>query len=165
MKLSVLCVLIFACSSICSTTFALAFERRLCRQCADARCVLTKDYIGGVAHRGGLLRTSRHTHFHRLSAVGDENRERRENEKEINQSEEEISEDGNNKESENAISKAWLSLSNDVRSDFKTSLFTLVIALVFRFLIIEPRYIPSLSMVSYWPFPTFPLLDSLFNPP
>lgn len=51
--------------------------------------------------------------------------------------------------------KRWLR-SEDGKEDIKTYFISLFIALLFRFTIVEPRYIPSLSM-----FPTFEVGDQL----
>ena len=59
-------------------------------------------------------------------------------------------------DSTNIITKNWLSLSAETRDDIKTTFFSFAFALVVRALLIEPRYIPSLSM-----FPTFDIGDQL----
>lgn len=51
--------------------------------------------------------------------------------------------------------KMWLK-SDDAKEDFKTYTTSFAVALLIRFLIIEPRYIPSLSM-----FPTFYVGDQI----
>jgi signal peptidase I len=56
----------------------------------------------------------------------------------------------------NPIKKQWLSLSPDNRDDIKTTSASFVFALLLRLFIIEPRFIPSLSM-----FPTFEVGDQL----
>lgn len=65
---------------------------------------------------------------------------------------EEEANDNNN----NIITEKWFSLSEDVREDIKTTVFSFAFALIVRALLIEPRYIPSLSM-----FPTFDIGDQL----
>lgn len=50
----------------------------------------------------------------------------------------------------------WYDISEETRSEIKTSLATFAIALMVRILMVEPRYIPSLSM-----FPTFDIGDQL----
>eukprot|EP00558_Chaetoceros_sp_UNC1202_P004110 CAMPEP_0197246044 /NCGR_PEP_ID=MMETSP1429-20130617/10626_1 /TAXON_ID=49237 /ORGANISM="Chaetoceros sp., Strain UNC1202" /LENGTH=299 /DNA_ID=CAMNT_0042706637 /DNA_START=163 /DNA_END=1062 /DNA_ORIENTATION=- len=62
-----------------------------------------------------------------------------------------------NKSDENFLDtiKAWMR-SDEVKEDVKTYTLSLVIALLLRLTIIEPRYIPSLSM-----FPTFDVGDQL----
>lgn len=56
----------------------------------------------------------------------------------------------------NPILAKWNSLSEDTRGDIKSSLLSFFVALVVRFFIAEPRFIPSLSM-----FPTFDIGDQL----
>lgn len=65
--------------------------------------------------------------------------------------------DNNNEEEENFFSglSSWVS-SGDAEEDIKTYTFSFAFALLLRFFIVEPRYIPSLSM-----FPTFDIGDQL----
>jgi len=56
----------------------------------------------------------------------------------------------------NPIKKQWLSLSAESRDDIKTTGASFLFALLLRLFIIEPRFIPSLSM-----FPTFEVGDQL----
>jgi len=66
---------------------------------------------------------------------------------------------GNSEEndaSQNPIKKQWLSLSSDNRDDIKTTSASFIFALLLRLFIIEPRFIPSMSM-----FPTFEVGDQL----
>ena len=58
--------------------------------------------------------------------------------------------------SKNPIVDKWLSISEETRDDIKTTVISFSIALLVRILLIEPRYIPSLSM-----FPTFDIGDQL----
>jgi hypothetical protein len=51
--------------------------------------------------------------------------------------------------------KSWFK-SDEGREDIQTYVISLTVALLFRFLIVEPRYIPSLSM-----YPTFEVGDQL----
>ncbi|KAL7577534.1 hypothetical protein ACA910_015068 [Epithemia clementina (nom. ined.)] len=67
--------------------------------------------------------------------------------------------DGNNKNKENGGVLGWLKNwydSDEGKEDIKTYLVSLTIALLVRFTIIEPRFIPSLSM-----YPTFEVGDQL----
>ena len=63
----------------------------------------------------------------------------------------------NNNEDENLLDqlRSWIR-SDEGREDVQTYTVSLAVALLLRFLIIEPRYIPSLSM-----FPTFDVGDQL----
>lgn len=54
------------------------------------------------------------------------------------------------------IEKKWLSISPDTRGDFKSASISFALALFVRLFIIEPRFIPSLSM-----YPTFDVGDQL----
>jgi signal peptidase I len=56
----------------------------------------------------------------------------------------------------NPLVKQWKSLSEEARDDVKTTTVSLVIALLIRAFLVEPRYIPSLSM-----YPTFDIGDQL----
>jgi signal peptidase I len=51
---------------------------------------------------------------------------------------------------------SWKSLSEETRDDIKTTVFSFLFAVMVRLLLVEPRYIPSLSM-----FPTFDIGDQL----
>lgn len=50
----------------------------------------------------------------------------------------------------------WMQLSEDARDDITTTALSFVIAIVIRIFLVEPRFIPSLSM-----FPTFDIGDQL----
>jgi signal peptidase I len=67
------------------------------------------------------------------------------------------SNDDDNQQDDNLFQsiRRWF-YSDDGREDVKTYFFSLMIALTIRFLVVEPRYIPSLSM-----FPTFEVGDQL----
>lgn len=56
----------------------------------------------------------------------------------------------------NAVLNKWNSLSEDSREDIKSTILSFAIAFIVRVFLIEPRYIPSLSM-----FPTFDIGDQL----
>lgn len=56
----------------------------------------------------------------------------------------------------NPLKRQWMSLSEESRDDIKTTGVSFLFALLLRILIIEPRFIPSLSM-----FPTFDIGDQL----
>jgi hypothetical protein len=57
---------------------------------------------------------------------------------------------------DNIVSKQWKSLSKDSQDDLKTVSASFLFALIIRVLLVEPRFIPSLSM-----FPTFDIGDQL----
>lgn len=61
-----------------------------------------------------------------------------------------------NKENSNPISKYFMTLPEETRDDIKSTALAFVIALFVRLVLLEPRYIPSLSM-----FPTFDVGDQL----
>lgn len=68
-----------------------------------------------------------------------------------------VSEDGSQKNNgEGGIFSLWYELSPDVRDDIKTTTLSFLFAILVRIFIIEPRFIPSLSM-----FPTFDIGDQL----
>ena len=67
--------------------------------------------------------------------------------------EDEVSRDNNNS---NPVSKQWSKLSKESREDILTTAGSFLFALLVRLLLIEPRFIPSLSM-----FPTFDIGDQL----
>jgi signal peptidase I len=54
------------------------------------------------------------------------------------------------------VGEGWMGLSEDTRDDIKTTGISFLIAVLIRFFIVEPRFIPSLSM-----FPTFDIGDQL----
>ncbi len=56
----------------------------------------------------------------------------------------------------NPIVKLWNSLSESVKDDVKITTLSILISILIRVLILEPRYIPSLSM-----YPTFDIGDQL----
>lgn len=56
----------------------------------------------------------------------------------------------------NPILKRWYRLTEETRGEIRTSIVTFGIALLVRLLVVEPRFIPSLSM-----FPTFDIGDQL----
>jgi Signal peptidase, peptidase S26 len=56
----------------------------------------------------------------------------------------------------NPLAKIWQGFSPEAKEDIKTTSLSLIFALVVRLFILEPRYIPSLSM-----FPTFDIGDQL----
>lgn len=66
----------------------------------------------------------------------------------------EINENLNN--NDNIISKQWKKLSQETKDDIKTSFLSFAFALLVRIVLIEPRFIPSLSM-----YPTFDIGDQL----
>ena len=55
-----------------------------------------------------------------------------------------------------SFASIWQRFSQEARDDIKTTSFSLIFALLVRLFILEPRYIPSLSM-----FPTFDIGDQL----
>ena len=57
---------------------------------------------------------------------------------------------------QNFIVKEWKKLSSDLKDDIKTTLLSFSFALLVRALLVEPRFIPSLSM-----YPTFDIGDQL----
>jgi hypothetical protein len=57
---------------------------------------------------------------------------------------------------QNPLIRQWNSLSVENKDDIKSTSVSLIVALLIRFFIIEPRFIPSLSM-----FPTFDIGDQL----
>ena len=70
----------------------------------------------------------------------------------------EIPENGSNRsgDGDNIIVKQWKTMSVDARDDFKTIGGSFLFALIVRLFLIEPRFIPSLSM-----YPTFDIGDQL----
>jgi len=69
-------------------------------------------------------------------------------------SEEDTNVDIEKKNDSNALS--WKNLSQETRDDIKTTAISFFVAITVRLLLIEPRFIPSLSM-----FPTFDIGDQL----
>ena len=61
-----------------------------------------------------------------------------------------------NKSADNIVTKQWKTLSQDSQDDLKTVGASFLFALIIRVLLVEPRFIPSLSM-----FPTFDIGDQL----
>lgn len=61
-----------------------------------------------------------------------------------------------NKSVDNIVTKQWKTLSKDSQDDLKTVGASFIFALIIRVLLVEPRFIPSLSM-----FPTFDIGDQL----
>jgi signal peptidase I len=61
-----------------------------------------------------------------------------------------------NKSADNIVTKQWKTLSKDSQDDLKTVGASFLFALIIRVLLVEPRFIPSLSM-----FPTFDIGDQL----
>jgi signal peptidase I len=61
-----------------------------------------------------------------------------------------------NKSTDNIVTKQWRTLSKDSQDDLKTVGASFLFALIIRVLLVEPRFIPSLSM-----FPTFDIGDQL----
>lgn len=59
-------------------------------------------------------------------------------------------------ENGNILSKKWKEFSDDTRDDIKTSVYSFAFAILVRLFLVEPRFIPSLSM-----FPTFDVGDQL----
>lgn len=59
-------------------------------------------------------------------------------------------------ENKNIFSKFWSDFNSDDNDDLRTTAFALIFALCLRTFIVEPRFIPSLSM-----FPTFDVGDQL----
>lgn len=59
-------------------------------------------------------------------------------------------------EGSNPLGKQWSKLSKETKEDIVTTLGSFAFALVIRILLVEPRFIPSLSM-----FPTFDIGDQL----
>jgi signal peptidase I len=59
-------------------------------------------------------------------------------------------------ENDNVLMKQWSRFSPELRDDVKSTGVSLIIALMFRVFLFEPRFIPSLSM-----FPTFDIGDQL----
>ena len=61
-----------------------------------------------------------------------------------------------NKDNSNPISKYFMTLPEETQDDIKSTALAFAIALFVRLVLLEPRYIPSLSM-----FPTFDVGDQL----
>lgn len=87
------------------------------------------------------------SHYHGVLFNGDDSNENATSDTIANLSNENI---------KNPVLKYWSSLSDDQKEDVKTTVISLVFAIILRIFIIEPRYIPSLSM-----YPTFDIGDQL----
>ena len=66
------------------------------------------------------------------------------------------SSDKNRTKNKNGILDRWNNMNEETREDIKTTVASFLFALILRIFIIEPRFIPSLSM-----FPTFDIGDQL----
>ena len=54
--------------------------------------------------------------------------------------------EGNTGNEKTPLLTSWRSLGEENKDDIKTTAFSFAVALLIRFFIVEPRYIPSLSM-------------------